>query len=112
MLLQKYELTLITLAALSEEEVQKSLAQYEEILSAEGGEIITKEDWGVKKLHFPIKKNFQGHYVFYELLTHYTQLDKIKKQFIFDENILRYLLVKLTNKAIRFAKKEQIQKVI
>lgn len=94
-MLREYEFTFVTKADLPEAEKSKVLAGYEEILAANGGEIIKKSDWGTKKLAYPIKKNFRGHYAFYDLTASPESISECERLLRIDENVLRHLIVKI-----------------
>lgn len=94
-MLREYEFTFVTKADLPEADKAKVLSGYEEILAANGGEVIRKSDWGTKKLAYPIKKNFRGHYAFYDLTASPESIAECERLLRIDENVLRYLVVKI-----------------
>ena len=93
-LLREYELTIIINSQLSEENAKKLLDKYESIfLEAEGSEIILKNDWGVKKLAYPIQKQFRGRYVFYDFIGLPANLAEAERLMRIDDQLLRYMSV-------------------
>ena len=94
-MLREYELTIIVNPQLSAEETKKVLDKYEATFLSDDGEIISKDDWGLKKLQFPIKKHFRGKYFFYDFLTNPDNLVETERLMGIDENIMRYLIVKI-----------------
>lgn len=95
MLRREYELTVIANAQLSAEDSKKLLAKYEAIFLGDNGELITSADWGQKKLAYPINKHFRGKYAFYDFLGTPENLAEAKRLMQLDDNILRYLVIKL-----------------
>ena len=92
---REYEVTLIINAVLPEEECKKVCKKYEDILLAEGGEVIKKDAWGVRKLAFPINRQFRGYFVHYDLAALPANLAEAERLMRIDDNVLRYLSVRL-----------------
>lgn len=94
-MLREYEFTVITNSQLSDEDSKKLIEKYEGILGSDGGQVIKKEDWGTKKLAFPINKNFRGRYFHYDLTAKPENLAETERLMRIDENVLRYLSVRI-----------------
>jgi small subunit ribosomal protein S6 len=94
-LLREYEFTYISKADLQEADKSKHFAKYEALLTADGGQILKRDDWGVKKLAFPIKKQFRGHYVHYDFIGRPDHLAEVERLMRIDENVLRFLSIKI-----------------
>jgi small subunit ribosomal protein S6 len=109
-LLREYEVTIIAKADLPDGERAKVLEGYEAIMKKDGGEILKKDDWGTKKMAYPINKQFRGHYVFYTLAGAPEHLTEAQRLFRFDDNILRYLVVKAADQVDIATRKEQLAK--
>ena len=94
-MLREYELTLITAQQPSEADLRMLHDRYEAIFLADGGEIVRKDDWGVKKLAFPIKKHFRGHYMHYDFVGKPENLAEAERLMRIDEAVLRQLAVRI-----------------
>ena len=92
---REYEVTIIFNAQISPDIFKKTVEKYETILLTEGGQVVKKDDWGVKKLAYPIKKQFRGRYVHYDLLCKPEHLKEAERLMLIDENVLRYLNILL-----------------
>lgn len=57
-----YESVFVLKPTLTEEEVQRKLQEIKDTIQKKGGEILHQEDWGVKKLAYPIKNFHHGRY--------------------------------------------------
>jgi small subunit ribosomal protein S6 len=95
--LREYEVTSILSAQITDSESKKLQEKYEDVLLANGGEIIKKNDWGVKKLAFPMKGQYRGHYVHYDLTSSPANLAEAERLMRIDDNVLRYLSVKVSD---------------
>jgi small subunit ribosomal protein S6 len=57
------------------------------------GQIGKEENWGLKKLAYPIKKQSEALYYFYTLKVEPESLAALEKKLKLDESILRYLII-------------------
>lgn len=94
-MLREYEFTFVAKADLPDSEKAKVIGGYEDILKRNGGEVIKKDDWGTKRLAYPINKNFRGHYVIYDIASHPENIAECERLLRIDDNVLRYLVVKI-----------------
>lgn len=52
------------------------------------------EDWGMKKLAYPIKNEAQGHYIIFNFKIENEKIDKIEEYLTNNEMVLKYIVVK------------------
>jgi small subunit ribosomal protein S6 len=109
--LREYELTIIARADLPESENAKLLSKYEKLMTADGGEILQKNSWGVKKLAFPMKKAFRGSYVNYDFVGTPSNLSEMERLMRIDEDVLRYMSVYIGQNVNVAKRKEQLAKI-
>jgi small subunit ribosomal protein S6 len=109
--LREYELTIIARADLPESEGTKLLGKYEKLMTAEGGEILQKSSWGVKKLAFPMKKSFRGNYVNYDFIGTPANLAEMERLMRIDDDVLRYMSVYIGQNVNVATRKEQLAKI-
>lgn len=95
-MLREYDFTVIVRGELPESEAVKALGQYESLMVGEGGEVLKKDDWGIKRLAYPIKKSFRGYYVNYDFVGHPGSVAEMERLMRLDDNILRYLVVRVS----------------
>jgi small subunit ribosomal protein S6 len=98
-LLREYDFTIITRGDLPEGENTKALSTYENLMVADGGEILKREEWGVKRLAYPIKKVFRGHYVNYDFIGTPENMAEMERLMRIDDNVLRHLTVRIDEEA-------------
>ena len=65
--MNQYETVFILTPVLSEEQMKEAVKKYEDLLKKEGATIVHRENWGMRKLAYPVQKKSTG---FYQLL-HY-----------------------------------------
>ena len=103
-----YETVFILNPVLSEDQVKETVKKYEDFLVSKGAKMIAKENWGLKKLAYPIQKKKSGFYHLFE----YTVEDgkathDLEIEFKRDERFMRYLTVTLDVHAIAWAEKRR-----
>ncbi len=104
-----YESVVIFNAALEEEQIQAAISRTKESIKTNGGTITETEEWGRKRLAYPIKKSKSGYYYVLRYTTVPESISKIERFFFLEEAIIRYLTVKLDKKALEYYKKKASQ---
>ena len=105
--MNQYETVFILTPVLSDVQVKEAVEKFKGILAAEGAEIINEENWGMKKLAYPIEKKSTGFYQLLEFKAEPTVIDKLELNFRRDERVIRYITVKLDKYAAEYAAKRK-----
>ena len=112
----QYETVFIMTPVLSEEQMIECVSKFKKIiLSAEGGsEIVFENNWGLRKLAYPIQKKNTGFYYLIEYKAEGELINKLELEFRRDERVMRFLTVAMDKHHIAFAEKmrknEQLKK--
>ncbi len=75
-------------------DLEKPMQKVEKILSANGGKINKTDNWGKRKLAYPIKKQDNAVYVYYEVELPAESIAKIESTLNITDEVLRYLIAK------------------
>ena len=102
-----YETVFILNPVLSDEQIKETVKKYEDLLVSRGAKMISKEDWGLKKLAYPIQHKKSGFYHLFEYTVEGDAINQMEVEFRRDERIMRYLTVKLDKHAIAWAEKRR-----
>jgi len=93
--LQKYELMVILVPDMSQDETAKQLDGIRKELKKLGGEIYHEDLWDVRDLAYVIKKYDKGYYaIFYFTLEDGKGLAEMEKDFKLNQKLIRHLIVK------------------
>lgn len=93
--LQKYELMVILVPDMSQEETAKELDKIRKELKNLGGEIYHEDLWDVRDLAYIIKKYDKGYYaIFYFTLENGQGLVEMEKEFKLNHKLIRHMIVK------------------
>ena len=96
-----YEIMFIQNPDLGEEDQEKLLTRFNGTVSKYGGEIINTEDQGVRTLAFQIQKRSRGRYFLIYLQGPGSMIPELERVMRFDENILRFVIIKLESHITR-----------
>ena len=106
-MLNQYETVFIMTPVLSEEQMKETVDKYQKLLISKSAEIVYEDNWGLRKLAYPIQKKSTG---FYHLIEFKSEPEIIREwEVIFkrDERILRFLTVALEKHAITYNEKKR-----
>jgi small subunit ribosomal protein S6 len=106
-IMQQYETVIILTPLLSEETAKEAIAKYSKILTDGGAEIVQEDNWGLKKLAYPIQKKNSGYYHLTEYRAPGDLINKLEIEFRRDERVLRFLTIALDKHAIAYNEKKR-----
>ncbi len=109
--MREYEAMIITRPDLAEADLVKMYQKWEGILALDGGEVIKKDVWGVRKLAYPIEKTSRGHYTVYDMATTQASVQELDRVLRLDENVLRSGIFKLSDDVNVEDRKVELQKL-
>ena len=102
-MIKQYETVFIATPVLSDTQMKEAVAKYTQLITANGGEIVYEEDWGLKQLAYPIQHKTSGFYYLIEFKADPSFVATLETQYHRDERILRYLTVALDKNAVAYA---------
>ena len=89
----EYELSVLYHPDL-EIDIDKALSKVEKIIKDNGGKIVDSDNWGKRKLAYPINKEDHAVYVFYNIELPGENVTKVEGVMNITDEVLRYLIVK------------------
>ena len=110
-MLNHYETVFIATPVLSEAQMKEAVVKFRGFITENGGEILHEENWGLRKLAYPIQKKTTGFYHLLEFKAAGELVDKLETQYRRDERIIRFLTVRLDKYAVEYANKKRSNKV-
>ncbi|MBD0833250.1 30S ribosomal protein S6 [Aestuariibaculum sediminum] len=102
-----YETVFILNPVLSEDQIKETVKKYEDFLVSNGAKMVSKEDWGLKKLAYPIQHKKSGFYHLFEYTVEGEVINALELEFRRDERFMRYLTVKLDKHAVAWAERRR-----
>ena len=105
--MNQYETVFILTPVLSDVQMKEAVEKFKGILTAEGAEIINEENWGLRKLAYPIQKKTTGFYTLLEFDAEPSVIAKLEIQFRRDERVIRFLTFRMDKFAAEYAAKRR-----
>ena len=90
-----YEHTFIATPELSTNQLDSLNEKIASILEKNGSKIIKKEDWGIRTLAYPIKKNTKGNYNNLYIDGNNKIIKELEQFERYDERIIKFLSIKI-----------------
>ncbi len=105
----EYETTFILTPDLSGDEQKQAVDKIVNLIKDNGGTVHIREHWGVRKLAYPIARKTSGFYVYMEFNAPGAIIPKLEQTYRYDDQVIRYLTVKLEKHALAYNKKRRDQ---
>jgi len=93
--MRMYETIFIVKPDLGEEETKGLTAKVQEIIASMKGDFKRLEDWGARKLAYPIEKFARGRYYYLRFDGDAPLIAELERRLRLDDKVLRYQSVKL-----------------
>jgi len=97
---QNYEAAVIFTPVLSDQQLKDAVATYRELITANQGEIVNEDSWGLTKLAYPIQKKNSGFYHIYEFKAPTDMVKTLDIAYRRDERVMRFLTLRLDKHAL------------
>ncbi|GHV20248.1 30S ribosomal protein S6 [Bacteroidia bacterium] len=105
--MNNYETVFILTPVLSDAQMKEAVEKFKDILKAEGSEIVNEENWGLRKLAYPIQKKSTGFYQLLEFKAEPSVVAKLETQFRRDERVIRFLTFRQDKDFAEYAAKRR-----
>lgn len=105
---KRYETVFILTPVLSDEQAKEAAKKFKKTLTDLGGKVVNEENWGLRKLAYPIQKKTTGFYHLIEFAGDGQKiLGDLELAYKRDERVLRFLTVALDRHAAAYADKRK-----
>lgn len=91
-------------------DLEKATSRVEKIFTDNGGEVKNVDNWGKRKLAYPIKKNEHAVYVFYTVELPAQSVRKVESTLNITDEVVRFLITRPDLKAIAKAEALKAEK--
>ena len=106
-MLKQYETVFIATPVLSEDQMKETVKKYVDLLTSKGAEIVYENNWGMRKLAYPIRKKTTGFYYLIEFRAEGSVINDLEVAYKRDERLLRFLTVSLDKHAVAYNEKKR-----
>lgn len=91
-------------------DLEKATSRVEKIFTDNGGKVANIDNWGKRKLAYPIKKNEHAIYVFYAVELPAEAVRKVESTLNITDEVVRFLITRPDLKAIAKAEAAKAEK--
>ena len=106
-MLNHYETVFILTPVLSDVQMKEAVEKFKATLTESGATITNEENWGLRKLAYPIQKKSTGFYSLLQFDADPAVIATLELQFRRDERVLRFLSFRLDKYAYEYAEKRK-----
>ncbi len=96
-----YELTYIVNGVLNDDQIRGLVNRVRKFIEENGGEIIEVDEWGTRRLAYPINKKRNGYYVNLYFKADGGLIGRLERALEIEDDILRYLTLKMDSKMLQ-----------
>ena len=105
--MNNYETVFILTPVLSDAQMKEAVEKFKTLLVNEGAKIVNEENWGLRKLAYPIQKKSTGFYAFIEFDAEPAVIAKLELNYRRDERVIRFLTFRQDKYAHEYALKRR-----
>jgi small subunit ribosomal protein S6 len=109
--MRKYETIFILQPELSEDDIKSVTAKAQEVISSYKGECFRMDDWGIRKLAYPIKKSARGRYYYLRFDGGSALIAELERRLRLDDKVLRYQSINITDQPERIVPEKKAEEV-
>ena len=100
--MKNYETVFILTPVLSETQMKDTVDKFKKVISDHKGTIVHDENWGLKKLSYPIQHKTTGFYHLIEFSAESSVVAALELEYRRDDRIMRFLTTKLDKWALEY----------
>lgn len=91
----EYEIVFIIRPDIDDADVTSAVERVTATVTDQGGHVLEQDDWGKRKLAYPIHKHTKGHYTLLRTVSSPTHILEIERKMRLDDRVIRFLTVKM-----------------
>ncbi len=107
--MRKYETIFILQPELSEDDIKSVTTKAQDVISSYKGDCLRMDDWGIRKLAYPIKKCARGRYYYLRFDGESALIAELERRLRLDEKVLRYQSVNITDLPERVTPEKKVE---
>ncbi len=102
-----YETVFILTPVLSDAQMKEAVDKFKAVLAENNATVVNEENWGLRKLAYPIQHKSTGFYTLIEFDAEPNVVKKLETAFRRDEKVIRFLIFHLDKHAAEYAAKRR-----
>jgi small subunit ribosomal protein S6 len=106
-MIKQYETVFVLTPVLNDEQMKDAVSKFKKILTENGAEIVHEDNWGLRKLAYPIQKKTTGFYTLVEFKAPGEFIAKLEIEYKRDERVMRFLTIALDKHSIAYNERKR-----
>ena len=102
-----YELAFILSPEASEEETRAIMDRVEQVVTTHDGQVVKVNQWGRRRLAYPIERHRDGIYVFIDMILTPESVSELERTLKVSEIVLRHMVKRRDPKAVQKEREER-----
>lgn len=95
--MRRFETLLLLSPELSSEARAECIGAFKAVIEREGGKVLQEDNWGMRDLAYPVKKQMRGWYVRLEYAAPGALVGELERNIRIAEGVFKFLTVKLAD---------------
>jgi small subunit ribosomal protein S6 len=91
----------------TEEETQALLSRVEQVIAPYDGQVVRVQQWGRRRLAYPIEHNRDGYYAFIDLILTPETVSELERTLKVSETVLRHMFRRRDSKVVQQEREER-----
>lgn len=96
--MNKYEVMYILRADQEEQAIKDMIEKFNGIITSNGGAIDSTDEWGKRRLAYPIQYQKEGYYVLQHFQANHDLPAELERNFRINEGVLRFMVTRIDEK--------------
>ena len=92
--MRRYETIWVVNGDLPDEEVKATIDKFTNIITGQGGTLVSVEEWGRRKLAYKIEGTLRGYYIIADFAGLPAVVKELERNYRIDDRVIRYLTMK------------------
>ena len=93
-MLNKYESIYIINPAVEEQGIKELVEKFNTLIESEGGKVSETQEWGLKRLAYPIQKKEQGYYILVNFEAKPESIVELERVYKITDSVMKFITVR------------------
>ena len=93
-MLNKYESIYIVNPNVEADGIKSLVEKFNALIESEGGKVLETNEWGMKKLAYPINKFTQGYYVLVNFEAKAEFIDELERVYKITDGVIKFITIR------------------
>ena len=93
-MLNKYETIYIIKPEVEEQGIKELVEKFNTLIETEGGKVSETQEWGLKRLAYPIQKKEQGYYVLVNFEANPESIVELERVYKITDSVMKFITIR------------------